>query len=216
MSNHDLIIKATEKKINSLQKLSNLDDFETKVKSFKEILISPFMLKILGQTLPKLTENNINRSELYRLFSIIHFEEEQKRLLKTGNVPLRTNLIESFYQYSKDLAVNMFIRGVSSINAKPHNYQMSGILENETKKPNVWDRFFESHDPLTKLARQGAQIIEDDGVVRFVHKSIMEYFAAQTFYDEIVEFESFEPEYEFCFNKGKTFGGIHIQNKRKI
>jgi len=109
--------------------------------------------------------------------------------------------MDSFYQYSKDLAVNMFIRKVTSLQVKSSGYKVLGIVENEKK--NIWSRFFDDTQIMTKLARRGAQIIEDDGVIRFTHKSIMEYFAAKQFYDEIVDYnpdslDDFEP----CLNKG--------------
>ena len=54
---------------------------------------------------------------------------------------------------------------------------------------NPFEEFF-SNDQKTKLARLGAQIIQVDGKARFSHKSIMEYFAARVFYEEIKFFDS--------------------------
>jgi len=51
-------------------------------------------------------------------------------------------------------------------------------------KENPFQKFFRN-DQKTKLARLGAQIIQVDGKARFSHKSIMEYFAARVFYEEI-------------------------------
>ena len=42
-----------------------------------------------------------------------------------------------------------------------------------------------------KLAKQGAPIIEYNGTIRFQHKSLMEFFAAKVYYEEINNFNSF-------------------------
>ena len=47
---------------------------------------------------------------------------------------------------------------------------------------------------ITRLARTGAQIIIVDGKARFTHKSIMEYFSARTFYEDIKFFNQKKDE----------------------
>lgn len=48
----------------------------------------------------------------------------------------------------------------------------------------MFEEFFKD-DEITKFSRSGAQIIQVDGQARFTHKSIMEYFAARVYYEEI-------------------------------
>jgi hypothetical protein len=51
-----------------------------------------------------------------------------------------------------------------------------------------WEQFF-NDDPPTSLARSGAQLIEEDGSVKFVHKSVLEFFAAKAYYDNVMGYD---------------------------
>lgn len=192
-----LKVQAIDKQIVELKKFT---DLESIISKFKEIATSPFMLKMLLETLVKFPESSANKAKLYKLFVDIHFERERDKLIRTEKVPSQFNIIDSFYQYSKDLAINMFTRKVTSIQAKSKGYKMLGIAE--IPKPNVWNRFFDDTDVMTRLAKRGAQILEDEGFVRFVHKSLMEYFAALVLVEEILDFNrDSHQDHDFCLDK---------------
>ena len=196
-----LKMSALQKQIKDLKKFADPHNLKHISKKFRDIITSPFMLKMLLQTLIKYPKSSANKAELYRLFANIHFDREKERLLMTEKIPSKFNVIDSFYQYSKDLAINMFIRKITSIQVKSSGYKVLGIMD--AKKKNVWSRFFDDSDIMTRLSRRGAQISEDDGVVRFIHKSIMEYFAARQFYEETVDYNADNHEdYDPCLNKG--------------
>lgn len=196
-----LTIAGFQRQIANLRRFSNEASVNPIIVKFKDIITSPFMLRMLVQTLVKYPKSSANKAELYRLFSNIHFEREKERLLKAEKIPPKFSIMHAFYGYSVDLAINMFIKKVTSIQLKNSGYERIGIIM--TEKKDIWNRFFDDSNIMIRLARRGAQIAEDDGVARFAHKSIMEYFAARQFYDDVVDYNPDKPEsYNPCLNAG--------------
>ena len=169
------------------------------------LLKTPYMLKIIIDILPSLSSDvkaKITKSSIYKVFTMKHFETEMNRVLKHAHdqIPKGFDLEKSFYEFSKDLAVNMFLLDKTSVATEGFSYSLkkkdlnelfsktSEINENQnalsSKESDPFARFF-SADAITKLARSGAQLIIFNGQARFTHKSIMEYFAARFFYDEL-------------------------------
>ena len=74
----------------------------------------------------------------------------------------------------------MYINDKTTVQAIKNKYP----FPQKTIEENPFAEFFQD-DELTRYSRQGAQIIIMDGKARFTHKSIMEYFAARVFYEEI-------------------------------
>ena len=116
-----------------------------------------------------------------------HFETELNRLLHHSQeqIPKGFDLEKSFYEYSKDLAINMFMLDKTSVVtegysyslkkqdlhqlfSKPNNDPADDKLQN-FKESDPFSRFF-SNDPVTKLARSGAQLIIFNGQASFTHK----------------------------------------------
>ena len=95
-------------------------------------------------------------------------------------IPKGLDLETSFYNFQCALAVNMYINDKTTVQAIENQYP----FPRKNIEENVFEHFF-GDDDKTRLARSGAQIIIVDGKARFTHKSIMEYFAARVFYEEI-------------------------------
>lgn len=96
------------------------------------------------------------------------------------NIPKGYDLETSFYHYSLDLAIEMYVNDKTMVPAVENNYPYPFPVP----KSNGFAKFF-GDDEKTRLSRAGAQLIIMDGHARFSHKSIMEYFAARVFYEEI-------------------------------
>ena len=195
--------------LRKLYNIWNLDKYLNTIKDIhglEELLKTPYMLKIIIDILPSLGsdfKSTITKSNIYKVFTTKYFENEMSRLLQHSQdqIPKGFDLEKSFYEYSKDLAVNMYMLDKTSVATEGFSYSLkkndlnelftkslntSEIKkEAEVKKENdPFARFF-SNDPVTKLARSGTQLIIFNGQARFTHKSIMEYFAARFFYDEL-------------------------------
>jgi len=97
---------------------------------------------------------------------------------KGDPVPKGFDLEASFYNYSLDISINMFLENKTSIPAIESSYQYPSLESHS----NPFAKFFVD-DVKTRLARSGAQLIIVDGKARFSHKSIMEYFAARVLYE---------------------------------
>ena len=99
-------------------------------------------------------------------------------------IPKGLDLETSFYNFSCALAVRMYIANKTTVTAIDNQFPFpQAYIE-----LNPFEEFF-FDDDKTKLARLGVQIIEVDSKARFTHKSIMEYYAARVFYEEIKFFD---------------------------
>ena len=155
------------------------------------LMKTPYMLKTIVEILPTLSIRNQEQKKVVTIASIYKystkkfFDVQENRLLSNENIPAGYDLKISFYNFSKDLAITMWINNKTSIDCESVNYSCE-YFNIENKDTNPFIRFF-LNDPKTKLARAGAEIISLDNEVRFIHKSIMEYFAAKVFYDILME-----------------------------
>ena len=154
------------------------------------LMTTPYMLKTIVDILPTLSKRNqeqkkvVTRASIYKYSTKKFFEVQENRMLSNENIPAGYDLKLSFYNFSKDLAFTMWMNNRTSIDGESVNYTSQCLNMESKKDANPFAIFF-LNDSKTKLARDGAEIISIDNEVRFIHKSIMEYFAARVFYDTL-------------------------------
>ena len=146
------------------------------------------MLRIISESLPRLvardkTKQKITRAKLYEVFTDQHFQREAQRLEKQEkDVPAGFDFKRSFKEYSEDLAVQMFLHDKTSVETESVSYVKK--LNNQNQK-NDFGRFFTEKEVKVRLARRGCQLTELDGLCKFNHKSIQEYFVATTIFEQL-------------------------------
>ena len=185
-----------------------------KIQGLNDLIKTPYMLKIIIDILPQLdkqSEGDITKASIYKAFTTSHFEKEANRLLENSaqDIPKGYDLETSFYNYSKDLAMRMWLLDKTSIESESGNFIVNRSIyknfhdqqqkEEKSKKSDAksFNEFFAT-DRRTSLARAGAQIIVLDSQARFSHKSIMEYFASRFLYEDLKNFKT--EEYKETFN----------------
>jgi len=131
-------------------------------------------------------EEGITKSAIYKTFTKQHFIAQACRMMdnESDRIPKGFDLETSFYNYSLDIAIEMFIQDAVSVKAVEYNYPYPTRKNIENK----FEKFF-TDDPKVSLAQRGAQLIIMDGRARFTHKSIMEYFAARVIYEAVKLYE---------------------------
>lgn len=84
------------------------------------------MLKIIIDILPDLSakgDGRITKGSIYKAFTMSHFEKEANRLLENSalDIPKGYDLETSFYNYSKDLAMSMWLQEKTSVESDSGN-----------------------------------------------------------------------------------------------
>ena len=128
------------------------------------------MLKIIFDILPQLdtsSRQDITRAAIYKSFTRNHFEVESNRLMDNNahDIPKGYDLESSFYNFSKALAIRMWLLNKTSVETESGNfvdnetalYQMMDKPEpiKNSKSDDAFGMFF-STDKKTSLARSGA------------------------------------------------------------
>ena len=177
------------------------------IHGLKDLMKTPYMLKIIIDILPQLdtsSRQGITRAAIYKSFTRNHFEVESNRLMDNNahDIPKGYDLESSFYNFSKALAIRMWLLDKTSVETESGNFvdnvsELYQIMEKREPSKNkksgdAFAKFF-SNDKKTSLARAGAQLIVLDNQARFSHKSIMEYFTARNIYEQLKNYQVEEP-----------------------
>ena len=186
----------------------NPQHYKSKIESIpglKDLMKTPYMLAIIIDIMPHLdaaTEGKITRASIYKSFTRQNSEKEIARIMSQNYdiIPQGYDLELSFYNYSRDLAIRMWLMDKVSVQSESSNYviDMEEILalgkKNLKKSKAISSEFnkFFAEDAKTFLARKGAQITFLDNRARFYHKSIMEYYSARFLYDALKGFKDRE------------------------
>ncbi|MDJ0652410.1 MAG: NACHT domain-containing protein, partial [Simkaniaceae bacterium] len=208
--------KADKQEKEQLKPWTQMQTYTDRINNIKELndlIKTPYMLKIITDILPQLGEQgggNITKARIYKAFTTAHFEKEANRILENNaaEIPKGYDLEMSFYNYSKDLALRMWLLDKISAKSENANYTIErgdyekiaakkGMRQENLQDEDYFNKFFRK-DSKTSLARAGAQLIVLNNQARFTHKSIMEYFAARFLYDDLKNFKT--KEYEETFN----------------
>ena len=128
------------------------------------------MLKIIFDILPQLdtsSRQDITRAAIYKSFTRNHFEVESNRLMDNNahDIPKGYDLESSFYNFSKALAIRMWLLDKTSVETESGNFvdnvsELYQIMEKRETSKNkksgdAFAKFF-SNDKKTSLARAGA------------------------------------------------------------
>ena len=137
-----------------------------KITGLLDLMKTPYMLKIIVDILPQLdtsTRQGITRAALYKTFTRNHFEVESNRLMENNahDIPKGYDLETSFYNFSKDLAIRMWLLEKTSVDTESGNFvtndnELYQIMEKrEPSSPKSGDTFskFFALDKKTTLAR---------------------------------------------------------------
>jgi len=141
----------------------NLDDLSKR----------PILLEMIIRTLPKLmeTEQDINSSDLYKIYTDIWIQREDWRSVMDPDEKA---------VFMAELALYMFLNNIQSV----HFTDLHQIVLNHFKRTIISkddaDFFYTDTRTCSFLNR------DESGNYKFIHKSFMEYFVAKKFYNEII------------------------------
>ena len=191
--------KARESSLSAFTE-SEMRNYETHLLATSDIfniLNTPFLLKVAVSALPALIESGLlseapkrqlMRVDLYDGFMQTWFEREQKKL--AAIVKGVGEVVPLFKGFSQQLAFAMFKTEVNQIERIEEQPQVSKFMfapkqktvtsnPKRTKLVDIWKSFFADNSDETKLARRGCPLRCVGGnEYSFVHKSFLEYFAA--------------------------------------
>lgn len=132
--------------------------FLDSVRGFKELVRTPFMLKLALPVIPRLqklrTGSEITRADVYEEFTNKYFEQETWKEVTRGDIPLSENHPASFAELAERLAQELFLRGTTR----------AAISLNEND---------------TRLARGIPRSQFADNTIGFIYKSVQEFFTAR-------------------------------------
>jgi hypothetical protein len=195
---------ADQEEIAAMREWSTFDKYNDAIMNtagLEDLIKTPYMLTIIMNILPDLEkqktskEEQVTKSTIYKTFTKQYQHRQLNKIMDSNaaEIPKGLDLESSFYNFSCALAIRMYKNDKTTVQAVENQFP----FPKKYLEPNEFEEFFKD-DTMTRLSRQGAQIIVVDGQARFTHKSIMEYFAARVFYEEI---KFIQPERPDIFNE---------------
>lgn len=143
----------------TIKKLYNLEDLARR----------PLLLSLILQTLPKLMRrrSEINRAEIYKAYTDFWFRREAERI----EIDIDIQKKQRFIEY---LSIEMWTRNVVSIKYDELQEKIRKEYANEISSiTDLYSRYYDTQN-ASFLNR------DNEGFYRFMHKSFMEYFFAQS------------------------------------
>lgn len=172
------------------------------LQDIKELLSTPFILRIFCESLPLLLEKleaqksnenplrnfTLTRLDIYQAFMLYWFMKEEERIeesLKSDPKFKRFDIKKSFEGYAEQLAYEMFIQKTLQVIYEEAADEWSGV-DTDVNASSTWQRFFNSEKPETVRARQACPLRRiGNNCWSFVHKSFQEYFIARHLWKEL-------------------------------
>ena len=156
---------------------------------------TPFVLRVMADALPRLEKHSsaggsatgriagprrVTRAQVYREFLAESWEAEARRLQRNRlpGLPPDYDAVTSFRNFGMDLATDMLARDQLAVESTAGLYTRGGLGTSE------WARYF-ADDALTTASRQGCSLRRSGRLYSFVHKSVVEYLAASSIWDDI-------------------------------
>jgi WD40 repeat protein/tRNA A37 threonylcarbamoyladenosine biosynthesis protein TsaE len=195
-----------------------------KLPGLQRLLSSPFVLSLVVQVLPSMIEQhqdkeNITQLQLARINLYDHFIEQwfarqKKKLVDAGHISEDCPIEEAFTEYSKVLAHTLLQKGVTSVEYIPKTttplLKGQGIFSSPSSESTTnndddpWAKFFiEKNCPVgneeikLSLIRAGCPLMKlGDNQYAFLHKSLLEYFAARKLFEGAMNNASIALGYE--------------------
>ena len=108
---------------------------------------------------------------VYDTFTKHFFESALTKILddNTNAVPIGFDLFQSFFNYSCNLALHMWLENKSSFFIGYENFPFP-VHHSKHVDTKIEELF--SNEPKSKCARLGAPTMESGGFIRFTHQSI--------------------------------------------
>jgi WD40 repeat protein len=150
----------------------------------RELVEIPFILSMLLKVLPKIEkqpEEHITRAELYREFTQKWFERQAIRLQRQKQFPLLKGKLSSYLlHYAKNLALDRLVEGELDTMIDSQKTVASYLLV--PKDPELLESFRLDQGVLEEnieAIRSGCLLKTQGKDFKFLHKSILEYLAAE-------------------------------------
>ncbi len=161
------------------------------VGELKELVRTPFMLKMTLEVLPTLkvegAQSKLTRIGLYEKFVENWLNRSQERL---GRIKLKPKEQEAFealdeeftshgWDFSQNLALAMYARQLVSVTYSEAK---------DGKKPDWRTSYLGDVEEKTRLLRFNAPLSRQKDQYRFIHKSIQDYLVARAVWEELENF----------------------------
>ncbi|WP_284271017.1 NACHT and WD40 repeat domain-containing protein, partial [Mycoavidus cysteinexigens] len=158
------------------------------IPELKELVRTPFMLKMTLEVLPKLEgreeKSKLTRIRLYEKFVENWLNRSQDRLARIQLNPEEQKAFEKLdgeftshgWAYSQNLALSMYEK------------QLVSVTYSEAKDGEKADwraRYLGDAEETTKLLRFNAPLSRQKDQYRFIHKSIQDYLVARAVWEEL-------------------------------
>ncbi len=167
-------------------------DALSRVPNVKELLGTPFLLKIALIVLPTLGEATLGltRIKLYEQFLQTWFERSLARLDAIGLTEAQKiafyrlkeeGFIEHSQTFNSDFALAMS-------KAKTTVAEYTPIARKGMPRDTQYEPFLSSQDEAKNLLRFSALLIRQQQQYRFIHKSIQDYLVARAVWEELENF----------------------------
>ncbi|BBE08826.1 Myosin heavy-chain kinase [Mycoavidus cysteinexigens] len=171
-----------------------------RIPNVKELLGTPFLLKMALSVLPTLDEARpgqvaLTRIKLYEQFVQTWFERSLARLkaiqpkLTGAQQKAFCSLEDEFIGHSQVFNTDF---ALAMAEAKTTVVEYSAIARRVMPQDKRYEQFLSNKDEEKNLLRFSALLIRQQQQYRFIHKSIQDYLVARAVWEELEEFTGFE------------------------
>jgi hypothetical protein len=156
------------------------------IPELKEMITTPFMLKVLKTAWPKIQEQfsprrltlfqrkEFSKKLLYDIFINEHFLEQEKWLKQNNLVGAHENIYSALWQYAQSLAQAMHQANLQTVIYEESEQQ---TLTSTPSSHNPWHAFFNRSNPRLALLRTACCVVEiKPNQYAFLDYSLLEYF----------------------------------------
>ena len=200
--NEDQIRKYLENYSREAEKIEKqnctLLQYQEKIEAYpnlKDLIVNPFMLRLVADALPRISEyldlnyvkaqmKNpeeekkvradkmvLNRYAIYECFMDHWFAKQELRLMESSEISTKWQAIGAFRDFSRKIALILLSKRE---------------IEIKIREDKLWGAYFSDTNPDMVRARNGCPLRrENDDQYSFIHKSFLEYFAANGILDSI-------------------------------
>ncbi|WP_284269931.1 NACHT and WD40 repeat domain-containing protein, partial [Mycoavidus cysteinexigens] len=167
------------------------------IPNVKELLGTPFLLKMALRVLPTLDETRpgqmaLTRLKLYEQFvqtwfgrSLARLDAIQSKLTEAEQKAFRSLKDEGFIEHSQTFNTN-FALAMSEAQTPVAEY--SPIARRGIPQDKRYEAFLSNQDEGKKLLRFSALLTRQQQQYRFIHKSIQDYLVARAVWEELENF----------------------------
>ena len=164
-------------------------EYIDKIPGLKELVETPFALSMVVEVLPRVVmkrakdtiedaeKNKMMSIDLYDEFTDWWFDTQETKLTTISSIKSVRNVKLEFKKFTKSLASQMMAKGIT-------------VVTYDSEKDNEWTKFFGESDDRINTIRRGAPLkttrVNGGAQYSFLHKSLLEYFAAKAGQDYVI------------------------------